>query len=270
MNSQNEKDTIYEDETNFYDIWKQIAKRKKLISGIFIIFTSLAVIISLTMPKTYRGEVAIKIQPKDLISTRELFEIIGQFDPEKIARIFPNNFTSINSVKIIQIPGSTDKFRVSIELIETAYFQDIIKVLVEYLNKTTLIKKAVEQSREQLLKKIEEIDVVMKNSQRDAESFQKMIVREKLNPIGFNPVQFNKMLSDLEIEKIVLRQTMRELTGFEIIAQPTISPKPVKPRPILYMASAGITGIIIGLFLAIFLDHLEKLKGVGKKLGPKR
>jgi uncharacterized protein involved in exopolysaccharide biosynthesis len=50
------------------------------------------------------------------------------------------------------------------------------------------------------------------------------------------------------------------LDGLEIITEPTMSPKPIKPRPILYMAIAGVTSLILGLFLVMFLIYLENIK----------
>ncbi len=198
--------------------------------------------------------------PKELISTKELFEIIGNFDREKIEAIFPQNFDSIKSVRIKQIPGSTDKFKIIVELTQTTYFQEVIKIFVQYLNNIPLIARAVEQSREQLTKRLEEIDVVMSKSQEDAERFQRMMVKEKLNPIGFNPVQFNRMRSDLEVEKIALKQSIKNLTGFEIVTNPIIFQKPVRPRPMLYMAIAGVISLILGVFLAMFLIYMENIK----------
>ncbi len=269
MNPQNDKPTIYQDETNLYDLWKSIMKRRRLIIWIFIISIISGGIVSLLMPKVYRGEVSVRVQPKDLnstpakelISTRELFGIIGSFDREKIETIFPNDFDSIKEVSIIQIPGSTDKFKIDVELTQTASFHEVINTFVRYLNNIPLIAKAVDQSREQLTKRLEEIDVVMAKSQEDAERFQKMMVKEKLNPIGFNPVQFNRMLSDLEVEKITVKQWIKNLTGFEIVTNPIIFQKPVRPRPLLYLTIAGILGLISGLFIALFLSFLEKVKG---------
>ncbi|MCX6704698.1 MAG: hypothetical protein NTZ07_04660, partial [Candidatus Woesebacteria bacterium] len=211
--------------------------------------------------KIYRGEVGVRIQPKELIAPQELFEIIGKFDREKIETIFPQNFDSIKSVRIIQIPGSTDKFKIIVELNQTTSFQGVIKIFMQYLNNIPLIARAVEQSREQLTKRLEEIDVVMSKSQEDAERFQRMMVKEKLNPIGFNPVQFNRMRSDLEVEKISLRQAIKNLTGFEIVTNPIIFQNPVSPRPMLYLTITGILGLFGGLFIVLFMNFLEKVKG---------
>lgn len=274
MTLQNSEPAVHEDEINLYDLWNNIMKRKKAILWIFTISIVSTGIISLLMPNIYRGEVGvrippkklisaevgIRIQPKELISAKELFGIIGNLDRERIATVFPQYFDSIKSVRLTQIPGSDDKFKIIFELSQKAYFEEVVKIFIQYLNGIPLIARAVEESREILRKRLEEIDIVMSKSKEDAEGFQKMFLKEKLNPVGFNPVQFNRMLSDLEVEKIILNQSIQNLTGFEIVTRPIIFKKPVRPRPILYLAIAGVTSLIVGVFLAMFLIYLEKIK----------
>ena len=274
MDMQKDKSGIDENEISLYDLWKNILRRKKIIFWIFFISIISAGIASLVMPNIYRGEVGVRIQPKELISAevdvriqpkelisaRELFEIVGKLNRERIETIFPQNFDSIKSVKLAQIPGSTDKFKVIIELSQRSYFEEAIKIFMKYLNDIPLIARAVEESREILRKRLEEIDVVMSKSQEDAERFQKMMVKEKLNPVGFNPVHFNRMRSDLEVEKIILKQSIKNLTGIEIVTSPLIYQTPVRPRPILYVTIAGIMGVIIGAFIALFLNYRENPK----------
>ena len=275
MNPQERKPTAYEDEINLYDLWKNVIKRKKLIFGIFFVSIISTGIISFMMPKIYQGEVGVriqesqesispgyygKIQPKELISPKELYEIIGNFDREKINLIFPQYSNSIKDVMIRQISGSTDKFKIIFEMRQIAYFQEVVKIFMQYLNNIPLIARAVEQSRERLRKRLEEIDVVMSKSEQDAERFQRMMIKEKLNPIGFNPVEFNKMRSALEVEKIALKQSIKNLTGFEIVTNPIISKSPVRPRPKLYMAIAGVISLVFGIFLTMVLSYIENIK----------
>jgi len=275
MSSKNDKNMHYEDEINLYDLWKNIIKRKKLIFGIFFVSIISTGIISSMMSKIYRGEVGVRIQqaqesispgdygkipPKELISTKELYEIIGNFDREKINLNFPQYSDSIKDVMIRQISGSTDKFKIIFEMRQITYFQEVVKIFMQYLNNIPLIARAVEQSRERLTKRLEAIDVVMSKSQQDAERFQRMMINEKLNPIGFNPVEFNKMRSDLEVEKIALKQSIKNLTGFEIVTNPIIFKNPVRPRPKLYMAIAGVISLVFVIFLTMVLTYIENIK----------
>lgn len=261
MKPQNDKPAIYEDEIGLYDFWKNILKKKRLLLGMFIVSIIIAAVISLTMPKIYRGEVTMRIvikeNEKETITANDLVDIIGKVDREKIMIIFPEKSDMIDSLKINQLPGSTDKFKVSVELKDAIYFQDLIKDFVEYMNGIPIIKKLVEQQSEMLSKRLQEMDNIIGKSQRDAESFQKMIVREKLNPIGFNPVDFNQAVSELKIKKIALQQSIKNLSGVEIMAKPIVFKKPVKPRPLLYILIAGLTSVVAGIFLISLLTYLE-------------
>jgi len=274
MDMQKDKSETEQDEMSLYDLWKIILGRKRIIFWIFLVSIISAGIISFAMPNIYRGEVGVRIQPKELISAevglriqpkelisaKELFEIVGNLNRERIETIFPQSFDSIKSVKLTQIPGSGDKFKINVELSQKAYFGEAIKIFLKYLNDIPLIARAVEESREILRKRLEEIDLVMSKSQEDAEQLQKMMIKEKLNPVGFNPVHFNKMRSDLEVEKIILKQSMKNLTGIEIVTSPIIFLKPVRPKPLLYVITAGIISLIIGVISALFLNYWDSIK----------
>ena len=260
VNPQDGKLMAYEDEINLYNLWKNIMKRIKLIFWIFIISIISVGSISFMMPKIYHGEVGVRIQLKELISTKELYGIFNNLNRERIEAIFPQFPDSIKEVTIRQIAGSTDKFKIIFEISQKTHFEEAVKIFMRNLNSIPLIAKAVEQSREQLSKRLEEIDLVISKSREDAEHFERMMVKDKLNPIGFNPVQFNKMRYDLEVEKITLEQSIKNLTGFEMVTNPIIFQKPVRPRPLLYMAIAGVISLIVGVFLTMFFTYMENIK----------
>jgi hypothetical protein len=61
MNIQPESEMISEDEINLYDYWKVLVKRKKILIGIFLVPLGIVTIISLSLPRYYRGESEITI-----------------------------------------------------------------------------------------------------------------------------------------------------------------------------------------------------------------
>lgn len=261
MNPQNEKNAVYKDEINLYHFWKVIERRKKLILGIFLISVISTAIMSLSMPKIYKGEAFMRIAlEKEVITAKELNEVLGKIDKEQIAKIFSEQPDSIKKVIINPIPGSSSKFKVAVEIKDIAYFQYFMDRFIEHLNRLPLIKISVEQQKEKLTKRLEEIDSVIEKSQQDSKSFQKMINKGKLNPVGFNPVDFNRALSELKIEKITLQQGIQNLRGVELITLPTIPSRPFKPRPLIDIAIAGLTSLIAGMIIVAILNYLEKMK----------
>jgi uncharacterized protein involved in exopolysaccharide biosynthesis len=71
----------------------------------------------------------------------------------------------------------------------------------------------------------------------------------------------------LEKEIITLKHELYELEnkiqlakGYAIVSEPFIPRKPIKPRKLLNIAMAGIISLFLGLFLAFFLELVEKHK----------
>jgi uncharacterized protein involved in exopolysaccharide biosynthesis len=74
--SQHDKPTTHEDEINLYDYWKTIAKRKRLIIGLFLASIIITALASLLMPKVYQATTSIMIIPSHLqaaLSPTEIF-----------------------------------------------------------------------------------------------------------------------------------------------------------------------------------------------------
>lgn len=261
-----------DDSINLYECWNILLRKKRLIASIFFIAVVGSAIIIFLMEKFYRVEVSMRLnqailynppntpQNKIPISPKELVDILGKFDQDKIDAIFGKDLGVIKGVKVSALAAPTDKMKISLELTDPNRSQDVIKRFVKYVNQMPYVQKTFAEYREQLIQRLDEIDRVIEKSRDDAKRFEQMIIREKLNPIGFNPVEFNRMVSDLAVEKLALKQSLDNLAGCEITSQPMISLKPVKPRPLLYMTLVGIISLLFGIFLALFLNYWESLK----------
>ncbi|MDA8340271.1 MAG: Wzz/FepE/Etk N-terminal domain-containing protein [Nitrospiraceae bacterium] len=248
----------YEDEINLYDYWKVIVKRKSLIIGLFFIATLASAIISLLMPKIYRGEVVLQLTAKEL-TAKELLGVIGKIDGEKIKSILPKTHYLVTDVKLNALKDSTNKLNVVIDAKRANDIPDAVSELVEYMNNNQLIKRYVEQERERLLKQSEELFNIIEDSKELRKNYNRMLVAGRLVPIGFNPIDLDKKISDLKIEKVVVEQAIKNLKGMEIIEQ-YISNKPVKPKKRQMVAIAGVTSLFAGILLAFFVEYIEKVK----------
>ena len=245
-----------EDEINLYDYWKVIVKRKRLIIGLFVIAILASAIISFLMPKIYRGEVILKLPAKELTS-KELFSVIGKIDAEKI---LPTTHHLVSDVKLNVLKDSTDKLRLVIEAKNTDALSQAAAEFVAYLNGIPLIKRFVEEERKRLLMQSEEIDKVIKGSDGLTRTYKKLLESGRLIPVGFNPIELEKRVSDLKIERLVIEQGIKRLKGVEMISSLNIPKNPVKPRIKKNIALASITSLFAGIFLAFFMEYIEKVR----------
>lgn len=84
MNTKPENEIIYSDEINLYDYWKILVKRKKIFLGIFLIPLVIAIIISLIMPRYYKGESEISI-PAPVPNIPSVITASNIVNPELVA-----------------------------------------------------------------------------------------------------------------------------------------------------------------------------------------
>ena len=88
------------DEINLMDYIQVIRKRKWLIITGTLLCVVVAGIVSLLMPKIYRGEATFKITAKEIITAKEMVSIIGNLDKEKLKQVLPKTYNLVNSIKL--------------------------------------------------------------------------------------------------------------------------------------------------------------------------
>ncbi|MDP3048546.1 MAG: Wzz/FepE/Etk N-terminal domain-containing protein [Thermodesulfovibrionales bacterium] len=259
---------VRDDEINLYDYWKVIVKRKRLIIGLFLVAVLSSAIISLLMPKIYRGDVVLRLPAKELTS-KELLSVIGKFDKGKIKNFLPTTHHLITDIKLTALKDSTDKLQLIIEAKNTNNISVVIAEFVAYLNNFPLINRSVEEERQRLLKQSEELSKVIEQSNKLAETYEKLLKAGKYVPmgfnlVGFNPVEIKKKASDYEVERFAIEQALNRPQGVEMIENPYILKNPVKPNIKKNIAFSGIISLFAGVFLAFFMEYVEKIR---KKIG---
>lgn len=276
MNTQNKEHSAYEDEINLMDYIQVIRKRKWLIILGTLICMIVAAIISLLMPKIYRGEATFNtakeiitvfgergkeiIIVKEIITAKEMVSFIGKLDKEKLKQVLPKTYHSINSIQLNPLRDSADKFQLIIEAERVDDIPIAISGFVEYIDNNPLIRHSVEEAKERLLKQIEELSRFIESSKELVKAYDNLIKTGRLILVGFNPIELNKRISDIKIEKLQVEQTLKRLKGIEMVAQPYISSKPIKPKVKKNIVIAGLVSLFAGIFLAFFMEFLEKNK----------
>jgi len=248
------------DEINLMDYIQVIRKRKWLIIFGTLLCVVAVGVVSLVMPKIYRGEVTFKITPKEIVTAKEMVSVIGNLDKEKRRQVLPKTYNLTDSIQLSPVRDSADKFRLIIEAKRADNIPIAISEFVEYINNNPIIKRYVEQHKEVLLKQTEELSKVIESSKELVKTYDNLIKAGRLIPVGFNPVDLNKRISDIKIEKLQVEQSLNTLEGIEMAAQPYISSKPVKPKKGLNVTLAGVVGLFVSIMIAFFMEYLQRNK----------
>ena len=258
----------YDDEINLYDFWKVIAKRKILIVGLFIVIVGLTAIVSFRMPDIYRGDAGLLVvlDPEGIVAKeitgKEITDLIGNVDREKRLSIVPKSYPNVNDLKFKSLKDSKNKIIVTID---AKKIDDIPKALletIEYLNNMEIIKSETKREKDILLKKSAELSDIIKSSPDLLSTYHRLFRAGIISTIGFNPIEVNKRISDIKVELLLIEQQLSRLNkgGVEIAAQPYVSKHPISPKKLLNIIAAGIFSLVLGVFLAIFIEYVGNIK----------
>jgi capsular polysaccharide biosynthesis protein len=251
------------DEINLYDFWKVIVKRKMLIIGLFIVIVVSTAIGSFLMPDIYRGEACLLvIINSEVIKAKEITDLIGKIDDEKQLRMVSKSEPNINKIKFDAIKDSKNKIIVTIDARKIDDIPKALSEVVGYLNNVDIIKSQVSRDKAILLKQSAELSDLIKSSPDLLATYHKLFKAGKLSTVGFNPIEVNKRISEIKVELLGIEQLLSRLNngGIEIAAQPYVSNRPVSPKILRNVVASGILSLLLGVFLAVFIEYIGNIK----------
>lgn len=277
MEQQNKE---YHDAIYIYDLWKVMVKRRRIIIGLFLIIIISTAIVSLFIPKSYRGDVKLNVVDNSALSTidisfrniliakgtldaKEIIDSMGSIDDAKKKLIMPKTYISVKSVKLMVL-SDTKK----IVAIVNANSADDIPVamseLVDFLNNMESVKASLKEERELLMQRSIELTSIIKSASDLLAAYNKLILEGKITNIGYNPIDLSKRIADIKNEKLVAEQALSRLKNgrIQIITPPYISNKPVSPKILQNVYVAGILGLFFGIALAFLMEYVEKIKNI--------
>jgi len=263
MISQNDSVPGGEHRTGTADFCRRVAGRKRIIIGCLLLGTAIGGIVTLLTPSIYVGDflmhISLKEKGKEMITPREIAEILGVITQDQIARIYTDKPEAIHRVRIVPIAGSTDKFKAVIAVSDASHFDGFAKAFEAYLNNLPQVKKISDQVRQSMMTRREAVKQIIRNSEKDLKRFVREGEGRSLHIISFNPVNYHEALMNLKIEKDALTQS---LTGkaIEMISVNGPSLRPTQPKPLLYLSIASAIGIMVGLLASAVIVYTREYK----------
>jgi len=245
-----------DDELDLNYLLNILKRRKWIVVGIFcLVFIPTAVYHALT-PAIFKGEVILKVTaPEETLTPQELEILIGVFTPEKIQAIFPENHAlkeiklrTKDSKKIALIIESSDP-----DILPRA-FECVLKFIMESYEMKVLNEKMISGIRDQIeiiAAGKREIDLVLK-------SVNNLVMKGELYKLGFDPSEIYMRSHELSLQKYRLEKAEKNSITLKALNKPDIVH--VRPRTLRNMGLAGLSGILLGLFVIFFLEYIVKIR----------
>ncbi len=254
-----------QDEISLYDLWSVIVKRKMILIALLFLSLLGAALYAFTSPKIYRLEAHMKLYlprdvstVKELPTARDLASIIGTMNAEKKAMIFSKKAEEITDLKIVEMKGATDKFKIIIEALNHDMLSEALDETLKYIESMNMIRINEEKITRELDLKIKDLKETYTKSARINQAIEKSLHTSNVSSFGFSPIDAHQRVLEMKIGLDRLEQERLHYKLIQPLDDPFVSKSPVKPRKALILTLACLGSLMIGLFVAFVMEYFER------------
>jgi len=223
-----ERDKISNDEIDLFELFRKLYERRWIILGITAFTTALAILVSALMPKAYKAEAIVEVQT----ILPEIQESIKVYKDDTLRDI-------LKKAKVTPIKNSQNMAKIEVEGISPQIAKENLEKVLEIIN-----KKLFTQKMEYLKKKYETRLNLINRTILNINSGEYVI---------FDPYKIVDLLTEKEQIQEWLQDPKLVILASDIHA----SSEPIRPKPLLYTSIGFITGMFLGIFVALVLEAIK-------------
>jgi hypothetical protein len=267
VNSRPEHEIIPEGEINLYDYWKVLVKRKNILLGIVLVPIVIATLISLSLPRHYRGESEISIQalPAPNIpvvrTAPNIVRLIGTIDDRQKLMIFKNNPDAIERLSISLPKTAADKVTIIIEAKTADVIPQAFSEILDYVNNLPEIKEENARIEAENKLKLDSLIEAKKANLFFLNQITNMIKKGQLSVVYFNPADLIEKDANLSLQ---IKNLQMGKAAVGILSPPSITRQPSNSRIKQIILITGLLSLFTGIFVIVLLEYLDSLKARGK------
>jgi len=228
-----EQDKTSNGEIDLFELLQKLYERRWIILGITAFTTVLAILVSVLMPKTYKAEAIVGFKNINISEIQDGIKIsIETYKDDDLKDI-------LKTIKVYPLGNSPGFAKIEVEGASPELAKENLEKVIELINKKLFLQK-IEEINKNYNIRLSAIDQTI----HDITSGNKTI---------YDPSKY----ADLVTEK---GQILRWLQNPEFIVLSTeiqTSSKPVRPKPLLYTSVGFITGLFLGVFVALVLEAIK-------------
>jgi hypothetical protein len=224
-----EQDKTYNDEIDLFELLQKLYEQRWIILVITAFTTVLAILVSVLMPKAYKAEALVEVRN---ISISEIQESIKIYKDDNLKNV-------LKRVRISPVRNSQNTAKIEVEGISPQIAKENLEKVLEIIN-----KRLFPQKMEELKKKYETRLNLINQAILSVNSGKYVIF------------DLSKMV-DLLTEKEQIQEWLQEPKFVILASDIQASLSPVRPNPLLYTSIGFITGLFLGIFVALVLEAIK-------------
>jgi uncharacterized protein involved in exopolysaccharide biosynthesis len=228
-----EQDKTYNDEIDLFELLQKLYERRWIILGITAFTTVLAILVSVLMPKAYKAGAIVEVKNISISEIREGIKLSYEAYEDKTLKDI------LKKVKVSPVGNSQNLAKIEVEGASPKLARENLEKVIELINKKLFLQK-IEEINKNYNIRLSSIDQTI----RDITSGNKTI---------YDPSKY----ADLVTEKGQILRWLQNPEFVILLTEIQTSSKPVRPKPLLYTSVGFITGIFLGIFVALVLEAIK-------------
>jgi uncharacterized protein involved in exopolysaccharide biosynthesis len=224
-----EQNNVCNDEIDLFELFQKLYEQRWTILGITALTTVLAILVSIFMPKAYKAKAMVEVKN---ISISEIQDGIKIYKGNALKDI-------LKKVKVSPVRNSQNLAKIEVDGASPKLAKENLEKVIEIINKKLFLQK-IEEINKNYNIRLSSIDQTI----HEITSGNKTI---------YDPSKY----ADLITEK---GQILKWLQNPEFVVLSTeiqTSSEPVRPKPLLYTLIGFITGIFLGIFVALVREAIK-------------
>jgi LPS O-antigen subunit length determinant protein (WzzB/FepE family) len=225
-----ERNNAFNDEIDLFELLQKLYERRWIILGITAFTTALAILVSVLMPKAYKAEAIVGVKN---ISISEIQDGIKLFYEDKTLK------DMLKKVKVSPVRNAQGVAKIEVKGASPKLAKENLEKVVELINKKLFLQK-IEEIKKNFNIRLSSIDQTI----HEITSGNKTI---------YDPSKY----ADLITEKGQILRWLQNPEFVVLFTEIQTSSKPVTPKPLLYTSVGFITGLFLGIFVALVLEAIK-------------
>jgi LPS O-antigen subunit length determinant protein (WzzB/FepE family) len=245
------------DEIDLFELFQKLYKQRWIIFGITALTTTLAILVSIFMPKAYKAEAMVEVPiigskiidiseiQKGIIYISGIQEgIIYISEIQEGIKVYKDDTLKdvLKKVKVSPVRNSQNMAKIEVEGSSPQIAKENLEKVLEIINKK-LFPQKIEELKEKYTIRLNRINQIISD------------VNSK-NNIIYDP---SKMV-DLLTEKEQIQKWLQDPKFIILATEIQESSKPIRPKPLLYTLIGFITGLFLGIFVALVREAIKSRK----------
>uniref|UniRef100_A0A7C5X2Q6 Polysaccharide chain length determinant N-terminal domain-containing protein n=1 Tax=Thermocrinis ruber TaxID=75906 RepID=A0A7C5X2Q6_9AQUI len=220
-------------EIDLFELLQKLYERRWIILGITAFTTVLAILVSVFMPKAYKAGAIVGVKSISISEIQDGIKTYVEIHEDDTLKDI------LKKVKISPVRNAQGVAKIEVEGASPKLAKENLEKVIELINKKLFLQQ-IEEIKKNHNIRLNSIDQTI----HDIASGNKTV---------YDPSKY----ADLIAEKGHILRWLQNPEFIYLITEIQTSSKPVRPKPLLYTSIGFITGLFLGVFVALVLEAIK-------------